>query len=245
MGDDSIAASVYAGHMSTARVFALLAPRCVACGIARGDELCQACLDDYMPAAQARCVRCAARLPASNGAATCGACLTDPPHFDAAVALGDYAPPLDAMVLALKGRAQLHLAQAFGRELANRLRHGATWQAVVPLPLAFEQQRARGFNQSLELARPLARSLGIPLAVDVLLRTRATAPQHLLAREDRRRNVRGAFAAVTTARARIDGADLLLVDDVMTSGATLDAASAALKSAGAARVMAAVVARTP
>ena len=231
--------------MPNVHAFALLAPRCVVCGIARGDALCAGCLDDYLPAALARCPRCAARWPGSSGATACGACLVDPPHFDAAIALGDYAPPLDAMVLALKTRAQLHLAQAFGVELANRVRGRVRWRAVVPLPLAFEQQRARGFNQALELARPLARALGIPLAADVLLRTRATAPQHLLARDDRRHNVRGAFATATASRERIDGADLLLVDDVMTSGATLDAASEALKAGGAVRVTAAVVARTP
>jgi ComF family protein len=231
--------------MSNARAFAPLAPRCVCCGIARGDALCEECVDDYMPPAWPRCVRCAARLPAFDGASTCGVCLAEPPHFDAAVALGDYAPPLDAMILALKGRAQLHLAQAFGAELARRLRGTAHWHAAVPLPLAFEQLRARGFNQSLELARPVARALGIALTADALLRTRDTGPQHLLAREERRRNVQGAFGVPTAARSRIAGADLLLIDDVMTSGATLDAASGALKAAGAARVTVAVVARTP
>ena len=116
---------------------------------------------------------------------------------------------------------------------------------MVPLPLAFEQLRARGFNQSLELARPVARALGIALTADALLRTRDTGPQHLLAREERRRNVQGAFAVPAAARSRIAEADLLLIDDVMTSGATLDAASGALKAAGAARVTVAVVARTP
>ena len=90
-----------------------------------------------------------------------------------------------------------------------------------------------------------ARQLGIQLAPEALLRTRATAPQHLLTREERRRNVQGAFTVASAARSRIAGADLLLVDDVMTSGATLDAASAAMKAAGAASVSVAVVARTP
>jgi ComF family protein len=148
-------------------------------------------------------------------------------------------------VLALKGRAQLHLAPAFAAELARRLRGRGVWHAVVPLPLAFEQLRERGYNQALELARPLARSLGVALAADALLRTRSTAPQHLLARDERKRNVRGAFAATATARERLASRHVLLVDDVMTSGATLDAASAALKAAGVAQVTVAVVARTP
>jgi ComF family protein len=116
---------------------------------------------------------------------------------------------------------------------------------VLPLPLAFEQHRARGFNQSFELARPLARALRLPLRTEVLLRTRATAAQHLLSREERQRNVRDAFAVASGARPSLAAARLLVVDDVMTSGATLDAAAQALKRAGATHVTVAVVARTP
>ncbi len=188
-------------------------------------------------------------LPALRGApagverrsATCGACLVDPPHFDAA----DRSRRLRAAArrdgLALKfGARSCTSRRPSAASSRTAARHGARWQAVVPLPLAFEQQSARGFNQSVELARPLARSLGIPLADDVLLRTRrdgAATPAGARATDGATCAARSPWSP--TARARIDGADLLLVDDVMTSGATLDAASAALKAAGAVRVTAA------
>ncbi len=141
------------------------------------------------------------------------------------------------MVLALKGRAQLHLAQAFGRELANRLRHGATWQAVVPLPLAFEQQRARGFNQSLELARPLARSLG-SRSWSISCCARARRRRNTCSRE----RIDGATCAARSPRsprrARLSTAPISCSSTTSSRAVLmLDAASAALKSAGAARVV--------
>jgi ComF family protein len=111
----------------------------------------------------------------------------------------------------------------------------------VPVPLAFERHAERGFNQALEIARRLARALTVPLDADALLRVRHAAPQHLLALAERRRNVRGAF----TVRADVRGRHMLVVDDVMTSGATLEEIASVLKKAGAARVTNLVVARTP
>ena len=218
--------------------------RCVACDLraaAPDGPICADCERDFLCATDSRCAVCAIRLPEA-AATACGACLRHPPHFDATVALGDYAPPLDGMVVALKSGGRLALAADFGALLARRARDvDRAGALIVPVPLAFERHAERGFNQALEIARRLARALAVPLDADALLRVRHAAPQHLLALAERRRNVRGAF----TVRADVRGRHMLVVDDVMTSGATLEEVASALKRAGAARVTNLVVARTP
>jgi len=109
------------------------------------------------------------------------------------------------------------------------------------VPLAFERHAERGFNQAHEIARRVTAICGRPLRAEILLRTRHTAAQMDLALAERRRNVRGAFVA----RDELAAAHMVVIDDVMTSGATLDEIAAALKRAGAARVTNLVVARTP
>jgi len=172
----------------------------------------------------------------------CGHCLRSPPNFDATIALADYAPPVDRMVAALKFGGRLPLADAFGTLLA-RAAHPLLREAdaICPVPLSFERQAERGFNQAREIARRVAAACDRPLRADILLRTRHTAAQMDLALADRRRNVRGAFVA----RGDLAGMRLVAIDDVMTTGATLDEIAAALKGAGAARVTNLVVARTP
>jgi len=217
-----------------------LPQRCALCMRMCGDAcLCDLCADAIAPAAPA-CPRCA--LPSPAGA-VCGRCLAHPPAFDAALAAGLYAFPLDRLVMRLKYAADLPLAAALGALLARAAAAaGAPGRvdALVPMPLAAARQRARGCNQAREIAKALARASGLPLARG-LLRIKAGAPQAALPWRERVRNVRGAFAA---SRA-FDGMRVALVDDVMTTGATASAAAAALRRAGAAHVEAWVVARTP
>ncbi len=225
-----------------ARLRDLVAPRCVVCDLEPGAPLCAGCETDWFAAAAPRCAACALRLPAATPGALCGACLRAPPRFDATVALADYLPPVDRMVAALKFGGRLPLADAFGTLLARAgdeaLRQA---DAVCAVPLSFERHAGRGFNQAHEIARRVAAASGRPLRADILLRTRETAAQMDLQLEARRRNVRGAFAA----RGRLDGLRLAVVDDVMTTGSTLDEVAAVLKGAGAAHVANLVVARTP
>jgi ComF family protein len=219
---------------------AALPQRCALCAAAADAScLCDACADALAPGGAA-CPRCAVPSPAG---ATCGRCLAHPPPFDAALAAGLYGFPLDRLVLALKHGADLSIAAALGTALARAARAcGAVARvdALVPMPLAVERQRARGMNQAREIAKALGRAAGLPLASG-LLRVRHGAPQAALPWRERLRNVRGAFAAA----APFDGVRVALVDDVMTTGATAAAAAAALRRAGAARVEAWVVARTP
>lgn len=220
----------------------LLAPRCVVCDLDPGDPLCPGCARDYFASEAPRCASCALSLTATAHGDRCGRCLQDPPCFDATVALADYAPPVDRMIAALKFGGRLPLAEAFGVLLA---RQAARWlqqvDAVCGVPLAFERHAERGFNQAHEIARRLAAASGRPLRADLVLRTRNTASQMDLALAERQRNVRGAFAG----RGRLGGLHVAVVDDVMTTGATLGEVAAALKRAGAARVLNLVVARTP
>jgi ComF family protein len=225
-----------------ARLRRRLAPRCVVCDLERGDPLCAGCAHDYFAGELPRCASCALRLPAARIEARCGNCLRLPPRFDGTVVLADYAPPVDRMITALKFGGRLPLADAFGRLLARAAGHVLQeTDAICPVPLAFERQAERGFNQAQEIARRVAADCGRRLRPDILLRTRHTSAQMDLALQERRRNVRGAFVA----RGNLTGMRVAVVDDVMTTGATLDEVAAALKAAGAARVTNLVVARTP
>jgi len=215
----------------------LLRPSCAVCSLAPG-PVCRDCENDYFPAMRHRCEVCAIALHAAD--TICGRCLSSPPHFYRATALADYAPPVDGMVMALKSGARLDLASVFGRLLALRATPDEL-AIVVPVPLAFERMSARGFNQSLQIARAYCAGTGACLAADAVRRVRHTPPQQALALDERRRNIRGAFSS----SGEVAGRSVLVVDDVMTSGSTMDEVARVLIAAGAARVHALVVARTP
>lgn len=211
-------------------------PSCAVCSLAPG-PVCPECEADFFPASLPRCVVCA--IPVHGKDVVCGHCLASPPHFVRTTALADYAPPVNGMVTALKFGARLDLANLFGRLLARRTGVDAG-VLVVPVPLSFERLSERGYNQSMHIARAYCASTGARLRSDVVRRIRHTPPQQALALEDRRRNVRGAFSAADD----VAGRTVLVVDDVMTSGSTMDEIARVLVAAGAARVHALVVART-
>jgi ComF family protein len=156
-------------------------------------------------------------------------------------AVGPYAGTLQEAIQRFKYHGQLPLARPLGELLASSVRHGATARPdlVVPVPLHVSRLRARGYNQSRELARHLGHQLKVPVAVDLLRRTRATAPQQELDAAARGSNVAGAFAV----SGRLPGRRILLVDDVLTTGATARECAGALRKAGAASVEVAVLGR--
>jgi len=207
-------------------------------------RVCRACVQRFADTAP-RCMRCALEVPV--GVATCGACVLNPPPFDAAYAGAGYAHPWSGLVTRFKFSGALDLADALAaRVLAARQRDAAAWpQWLLPVPLAPERLRERGFNQAWELARRLAAASPARADARLLLRVRATAHQLDLPPERRAANVRGAFAVEPLRRGELAGRHVALVDDVMTSGATLAELARVLKQAGVTRVEAWVVARTP
>jgi ComF family protein len=212
--------------------------RCFLCRGAADELLCAACDADLPRAAGPRCPRCA--LPSPDGA-TCGRCRAHPPAYDETVAALEYAFPADVLVQALKFRGELALAPLLGALLAARLPPGEPPFAVLPVPLSPARLRLRGFNPALEIARALAPGAGVRLEPRLAERVRDTPPQVDLPLRERAANVRGAFRC----RDLPAGARVAVVDDVMTTGATLHELAATLKRAGAAHVVNWVVARTP
>lgn len=219
---------------------------CALCAGHAGESLiCRGCAN-ALPRSPAACPVCAE--PNLEGA-TCGRCLAHPPPFAATTAAFAYAFPVDRLLQQLKYGGRLayadwaagELASAAGPVIASRNALERP-DCVAALPLAKPRQHERGFNQAREIAVRVAHSLDLPL-VDALERVNHGAPQATLPWAQRRANVRGAFAA--TPDAVIEGRSIALVDDVMTTGATLIEAAAALRRAGAARVECWVVARTP
>ncbi len=210
------------------------------CFLCRGQAagiLCAQCDADLPRLNRPLCPRCAL---ASPGGAVCGRCLTQPPHYDATIAVLAYAFPADVLVHSLKFRSELALATLFGKLLAEKVAATERVHFLLPVPLSGHRLRARGFNQTLEIGRHVARSAGVPLSPELCERTRDTPPQLDLPMKERAKNVRGAFQC----QRLLAGASIAVLDDVMTTGATLDEIAATLKRAGAARVVNWVVART-
>ena len=224
--------------------FALLPSLCAVCRSWGRRGVCASCCDRFAPRV-ARCERCALQVP--DGVAVCGTCLVHAPAFDAALACFDYRAPWDRLIAAFKFRGALELAPFFAATLraeASR-RDGPRPSLVVPAPLATERLRERGYNQAWELARRVARGLGVAADASLLLRIRETAHQLDLPPASRAGNVRGAFAVEPRRRAEIAGRRIAIVDDVMTTGSTAAEIATVLKQAGASHVEVWVLGRTP
>ena len=215
----------------------LIPPDCCLCGTPVGGgkggvPVCGDCADELPRHDLPACPCCA--LPAPEGQ-ICGCCLRDPPAFDSTCALYSYVFPADVLVRSFKYSHRLSLARFFVDAVSILPKA----DVVVPMPLHPRRLSERGFNQALEIARPLARAVGLPLEQGRVVRERHTPPQAKLDREARLANPRGAFAC----RRRFDGLRVMVVDDVMTTGASLDALAHCLKMAGAVSVHNFVLAR--
>lgn len=174
--------------------------------------------------------------------APCMRCLESPPLWDTLFFHSLHQGLLQQLLLKFKFHGQIALAPALGGLLA---RHpgliGMSFDCVVPIPLHESRLSRRGYNQALELAKPLCARLGLPCEPDLLKRVRATDPQTGVCLADRKKNTRGAFAGSSSAKSK----RILLLDDTVTTGSTMTAAAAALRDAGAVSVAVAAVSRTP
>ena len=216
----------------------LFALHCMVCGEAGQDgrDLCRAC-HAALPWQGPACLRCALPLPSPG---TCGACLQQPPPLTEAHAIFDYVFPLDRLLPRLKFHRDFASGRVLAQAMADHCAHLTQPDALLPLPLHRERLRRRGYDQALELARPLANAFNLPLADGLLLRCKSTSAQSRLDAAARTRNLRGAFRVVPGASMP---SHIVLVDDVMTTGASLHAAARTLLAGGARRVDAWVCAR--
>lgn len=211
---------------------------CALCGQMSRDGLwCGAC-DVALPYLDMpHCPACAVPVPSGE---LCGHCLQHPPLFTRTIAVFGYAFPLDKLIHAMKYGEQLALAHAFADRLAKRIPREGLPDCVIPMPLHPAKLRERGYNQSQLLAAPVARRLHLELLPHACRRVRDTAPQSSLPWKERKKNMRDAFNCETD----LSGKRVALVDDVLTTGASLNALAEAVRRCGATEIQAWVVART-
>ena len=225
----------------------LFPPRCPLCGeaLAAQTGLCAGCWSDLAIPGDPCCAKCQRPFGEDGSAgASCAPCLANPPRHDGIAAGTLYNPASRKLILALKHGNRIALAPLLGRLMLGQLpdRVGPDW-LVVPVPLHRWRLWRRGFNQAALLGRELAKARGSTLLVDALLRRKRTPSLGGLGKAARARALSGAIAVNPRQLVALKGARVLLVDDVLTSGATTNACVSALKRAGAATVVVACFAR--
>lgn len=218
-----------------------LPPICTLCHErleATDEVICERCRGAMEPVLEPFCRRCGQPLPRASD--TCALCRKMKAAFDCARSAAIYAGPAEVLVRELKYSERLELAPVMANLLYvawQRLLAFDRLDAIVPVPLHASRRRERGFNQAEEIAAPLARLFGVPLLAAVVARTRPTETQTALSLPERIANVRDAFEPQPGARDQLLDKSVALVDDVCTTGATGSACAAALKRAGAQRVV--------
>lgn len=216
----------------------LTSKNCLLCGAVAKNDFCPPCYACLPRLSSPRCAVCA--LP-GTGSDVCGACLAHPPAFDRSRAAVSYAFPVDALLHSFKYRSTLALASVLADLLVENLETTELPDFIVPMPLHPARLRERGFNQALELARHVSKRLRVPLLPTACRRIRDTPSQTGLPWKEREKNMSNAFSCET---ADLAGSHIALLDDVMTTGATLNELANVLRKHGTATVSAWVVART-
>ncbi len=226
---------------------ALLPPRCLSCGatVERPGALCAGCWKGVHFLEPPLCELCGFPLEFELGpVALCGACARERPAFDRARAVMRYDESSRALILGFKYGDRTDGASGYGAWLA-RAGAGLIAEAdlIAPVPLHWLRLFSRRYNQAALLAHALGRDAGLPVVADLLLRRRHTPSQGRLSPAQRRRNVAGAFAVKPSRKPLLEGQRVLLVDDVLTTGATVSACARTLRRGGARAVDALVLAR--
>ncbi len=218
---------------------------CQLCGVSSAGTICDVCKDDLPIRLESGC-KCCGQIGAEKSfeGQACGDCLANNPHFDATKSAFLYAFPLDKLIQSFKFNANLSLVGLFADQFVIALKSAnnelsAMPDIIIPMPLAKRRLAARGFNQSALLARDIGKQLGVKVASRGLVRVRDTPPQAGLDRKARLANMKGAFDCGQA----LDGLKIAIVDDVMTTGATMSDAARALKKQGVSHVEAWVIAR--
>lgn len=215
-----------------------ISQHCLLCEAGSGTRtVCGPCESELPRLVGALCRQCATPIPTPDGT-ICGACLATPPNFDRLIAPFAYLFPIDALIHALKYGGRLVVARFLASALAPLIDEAA--DLIVPMPLSDTRLRERGFNQAHEIARHLGRARRIDIATSLCRRVMDTPPQAMMPWRERARNVRGAFIC----NAEVRGLRIAVIDDVATTGATLNEISRVLKRAGASHVSGWSAART-
>ena len=219
----------------------LLKQSCTLCASYDGGtlSLCESCLKNLPWHNAKQCPQCSLN---SDGR-TCGSCLAASPSFDATHPLFTYDFPLDRLLQQYKYKETIQLANTFATMLQQKLSQQQSTRnidVIIPMPMHDKRLQERGFNQALEITRKLAKLIKLPLDYDVCHRVKLTPPQASLPLKERSKNIRGVF----NCQKDLKGLNVAIVDDVMTTGASLDELAKTLKQAGAAHVECWVIART-
>jgi len=213
----------------------LVPQSCQLCGADGAAPICPPCLDDLPWLPLERCAVCAVPITLGH---VCGACLNRPPRFESVEALLAYRFPVDALICAYKYGRRLALGRVMGEWLGRQVARDV--DVIVPMPLSDQRLAERGFNQALEIARAAAAASGVPLLARACRKVADTPPQAALPWKERAKNVRRAFVC----DADVEDLRVAVVDDVLTTGATLNELARVLLKAGATAVRGWVVART-
>lgn len=218
----------------------ILPPTCLLCG-SHSDQrrdLCKACEAD-LPWVGTACYQCA--LPITGGT-VCGLCLKNTPPYDRTIALCYYRFPMPHLVTGLKFQKKLSHAQVLGNLLADRMEflYVSKPDVLIPVPLHPKRLRQRGYNQALELARPIAKRLNMPIDFRSCQRIKATEAQTGIPAKERMKNMKGAFSVSSS----LNKSHVVLIDDVMTTGSTVIELSRVLRESGVKQIDVVCCART-
>lgn len=224
---------------------------CALCHSPSRDGICNDCYHRYFSSQLPRCSKCANALPfhdPGNENLSCGNCVKKCPSYDETIVATDYEPPLDQLVHLLKFNANLAMAPLMGKLIHKAIEkkvHPVTPDYLIAVPLGKRRLVERGFNQSMEIGKTLSRSLKVDLVFDLVERNHETEKQSTISFKKRKKNVHNAFGIVEANRPLIVNSHIGIIDDVMTTGDTLEEIAALLKKAGAGRITNFVFARTP
>lgn len=215
----------------------LLPHRCVLCSAQQQDSLCQACKASLPALDSSCCALCLTPLPTFT---YCGACLNTPPLWHHIVAGYRYVFPIDVMIQKLKYGLDLTLTPILANFIVSKISNNSLPDAIIPVPLHSEKIKIRGFNQAIEISRYVSKQTGIPVLSNICFRIKNTPSQTELPWKKRQQNVRNAFKC----QSDLTNKHIAILDDVMTSGATVNALAKEIIKQGAAKVSVWVAARS-
>jgi ComF family protein len=207
--------------------------QCLLCDLQSAQLICDACYLT-LPFHQTGCLSCGLKIIPGNDRGICSHCLSEPPAFDYVHALFDYATPISSLITQLKFQGNLTIAKLFAHYWIGYLKNNRSTlpECIIPTPLHYKRLQERGFNQALEIAKPIGKFFNIPIDIRSCIKLKNTQPQSSLSADKRRKNLKNAFALSHS----IEAKHVVILDDVMTTGNTISEISILLKKSGVEQV---------